>query len=582
MLRDCLEVFKRKMDQQGDMLILDSYIPADGTYIMVRPEINDFVVYPPIDMKYDKKTNEISAKTHTQFKEIKAYDYYSKLIDMNKPIDKKKIIQSNNYYSFVIKKESINNGKLTEEIIDNYYEILSHPIVKYEKSKESKKMYLTLEKEIGQVDLEKLDKIRQWIKSNIFQLACDFSGKDYLKIFFQFPIEEYIREYQRYIIPNIYNSNDFNVNILEEIYGLPNDNMGLNSKKTYLENKTRKVVVPTLLSNKEVMLQRKFFDYLMNQVVRGNCNIYINTTLKEIESYPISSLPKHDFEGIFLRLKKGKEVEIHNYDSIASYRYELTEEFHYRNILNLSVDHQTEEQSTYGLYYNREDIQKLFNEVLFSNYLITNYFTEASDLPINDGYLKNNFLMSRDAIFNWIYKSVDQNIEAILNKITLSIVKGSLINGYTKKVGKQFNLRWSIIEYFKQGGQSMADIVCELKSSLRTKINQAETTQLESDKEYYFAVGQLVNYFISLSKGSKKMHSLANPFINGKNNKVIKEHLRQFYKKYNYNIEFTSRRFNSLYAMIQGYDIDGEVDQDMIIAGYLNNNLIYEKSKEEV
>lgn len=46
MLKDCLEVFKRQTERvkakgKGeDALILDSYIPADGCYVIVNPDGN--------------------------------------------------------------------------------------------------------------------------------------------------------------------------------------------------------------------------------------------------------------------------------------------------------------------------------------------------------------------------------------------------------------------------------------------------------------------------------------------------------------------------------------------------------------
>ncbi|MDM8128615.1 hypothetical protein QUV80_09030 [Paraclostridium benzoelyticum] len=127
----------------------------------------------------------------------------------------------------------------------------------------------------------------------------------------------------------------------------------------------------------------------------------------------------------------------------------------------------------------------------------------------------------------------------------------------------------------------MGDIVLELKNNLRTKINCADTNYFESDEEYYFSVGQFVNYLLSKSKGKNKPHSLANPFINVKNNEVIKEKLRNLYKRYNYYIDMHGRRVKNLYAMIVSYDPQGKVNQDMIIAGYLHSNLIYESNKEE-
>ena len=40
------------------------------------------------------------------------YDYYSKLVDMNKPMDTTKTIHSNNYLSVFIKKENIKKGNI--------------------------------------------------------------------------------------------------------------------------------------------------------------------------------------------------------------------------------------------------------------------------------------------------------------------------------------------------------------------------------------------------------------------------------------------------------------------------------------
>ncbi|MEA4827751.1 MAG: type I-B CRISPR-associated protein Cas8b/Csh1, partial [Clostridium sp.] len=103
----------------------------------------------------------------------------------------------------------------------------------------------------------------------------------------------------------------------------------------------------------------------------------------------------------------------------------------------------------------------------------------------------------------------------------------------------------------------------------------------ENDREYYFAVGQLASYFISLSKSKKKVHSLANPIINAKTDKRIKEQLERMFNKYNYDIDDRIKKFKNLYAMTVSYEPDGKIEKDLIIAGYLHSNLIYEKSIEE-
>nr|WP_246517095.1 type I-B CRISPR-associated protein Cas8b/Csh1 [Clostridium aciditolerans] len=557
---------------QKDSMILGEYIPADGAYAIVDPVENGFELKEIVNIKLDKKTKKVD-RTIEFFDFICRADYNSKLIDMNKPIDGKKIIQSNNYLSFIIKKESLTNGKLTNEIIDNYYKVLEDPLLKYSKPK-AIELYKAVEEEIGKPDNEKIIKIKEWIKDNTFNLLEDNSGKDYLKVFFHYSDKEFEREGKRYLVPNIYNSNDFNIKVGEEIYGLPNDNMGLNAKKPYLEHKTRKVNVPYLINQDEVIYQKKFFDYLMNQVAAGKTNIYIGDNIVALKN---GETPEKDFRGMYFRIKKGKEVEIHDFDIIPRYSPKLGDPFQYKNVLN--ADNKILKQE-YDIFSTIGKMQSIINEVFFSNFLIGNYFTEAKDLSITDDSLKSNLLISRTALFNWIHKGNENNIGYILDKVSLSLIKGSIRNGYGIKAIKQFNLRASLNKYF-QGGEDMADVILDVKENLRNKISVGGDQEIENDKEYFFAVGQLVSFFLSQSKSKKKPLSLANPFINAKKDEMIKEKLKALFKKYNYDLKGNIFRFRNLYSMVAGYEVNNKINDDMIIAGYLHSNLLFEKSNKE-
>ena len=578
MLKDCIEIFEKELLLKGENLIIDNYLPSDGTYVIVSTKDDEFFIKDVFDIKYNKKLNEIEGRENIYFKQICEYDYNSKLIDMNKPIDTKKVIHSNNYLSFFIKKESITNKKITSEIIENYYKILSNPKLKY-KTLKAKEIYNSVEENLEDIDQEFLQKIQLWIKENIFKLdnlGIEIKGKDYLKIFFEVPIEKYINEGKRYLIPNIYNSNDFNQIISNEVYGLHNNNMGLNSKKPYLENKSRKTKVPYLLNQSEVLLQKKFFDYLLNLASKGQVNVYINDT--GIKSFKNDDMiDDKDFNGIYMRIKKGKELEIQSYDLITSYKYLLKKPFKLQNILDLSDKYIDNEYEECG---DRKKFQSVINNVLFSKYLVNNYFTDAKDISIKDNILKKNLLISRDKIFGYIYKGNEVGVYEILNKVSLELIKNNIIIGNFIKASHQYNMRCSLENYFK-GGVNMSDLIYDIKSKLREKINSEDTQNIEDDKEYYFALGQFINYLLSKSKSNKKVHSLANPFINAKNDRIIKDKLRNIYKKYNYDINMNSKRVNNLYAMIVSYESQGKVNQDMIIAGYLHSNLIYESNKGE-
>ena len=56
---------------------------------------------------------------------------------------------------------------------------------------------------------------------------------------------------------------------------------------------------------------------------------------------------------------------------------------------------------------------------------------------------------------------------------------------------------------------------------------------------------------------------------------------KELMKKYNYNILTKNSRVKNLYAMILGYRSEGKVNQEMILFGYMDNNVIYTKSEEK-
>lgn len=571
MLEQALKYFNSTYEKKGDALILDNYIPSDGTYVIVKPSDEGFEIIDKVDIKQDKNTKEID-RSNQYLDFICMADYYSKIFGTNKALENKRIIHSNNYLSFFVKKDSFANGKLTNEVIENYYNVLCNPRLKYSKPK-AKALYNIVEEEIGTVDEEKLSKIEEWIKENIFELGNSVTGKDYLKIFFYYDEKEYEREGKRYLIPNIYNNNDFNEIVDGEVYGLPNDNMGLNAKKPYLENKTRKVKVPYLVNQNQVLSQKKFFDYLMNQVCMGKYTIYMNQD--EIIPLISNELPDKEFQGIYFRVKKGKEVEIHDFDVISKYNPELIKEFEYVNVLD--ADYAVLKQS-YESIHTLKDMNQLINDVLFSKMLISNYFTDAKDISIKDQKIKQNILFARDTLIDWFYKDRWVNSWKVLDRVSLELLKHAIECGYGIRAINQCNLRLSLKNYF-EGGEKMADVIRDLKENLKEKIKDKDTSYIESDREYLFAVGQMAAYLLSKSKTKKQTLSMINPFLNVKKDEIIKERLKGLFKKYNYDLG-NYKEPRNLYAMIAGYQMEGQIKEDMIIVGYLHSNILYEKKEE--
>lgn len=585
MLKDCIEVFQAYAGEDIDKLIIDNYVPADGLYIIMEETKEGFIETEQIEVKQDLKTKEIKL-SQMQFAKISELDYSCRLVDMNKPIDSSKIIQSNNYLSFWIKKESLTNGKLTYEIIDNYYKVLMDPALKYAKSKKDMELYQLVEKRIGSVDKDKLLKVKDWIKEHIFEFSDKVAGKDYLKIFFLCDGIDVKKEGERYLLPNIYNKNDYNVLLGEEIYGLPNENMGLNAKKPYLESKNRKYAVPILTNTDEILLRKKFFDYLWALASKRKYNIYFDAQRNEIIPLDGQSAPNRDMYGYFLRIRKDKnEAAIVDEDIITRYRTKLKKPFIFSNILGVNTAYMSGHH--YGRHSDLESLRMVIHEELFSKYLLGNLYQEEKEISCNnDQVLYENILRSRKRLMKWLFLGDENGIYPLLHQVCFSLIKNSMNHQNMIKAQHQFNLYLSIQQYFIGGEEDMAQVMNEIRETIYEKMNrdlknQKDSVNVETDQEYYYAVGQLVGYFLSLNRATKKTHALFNPFLTIKKDEVLKEKIKVLFLKYSYAIEQGGRRFKNLYSMVLNYEPKGECDHTYLLAGYISNNLVYEKKEDK-
>ena len=55
MLKQCLEVFDSELSEKGDKLILDNYVPADGTYVIVTPDGDSFKIKDIVILRWIKR-----------------------------------------------------------------------------------------------------------------------------------------------------------------------------------------------------------------------------------------------------------------------------------------------------------------------------------------------------------------------------------------------------------------------------------------------------------------------------------------------------------------------------------------------
>lgn len=590
MLQEAMEVFQIMLQEKGERIITDAYIPKDGTYRLIVMKDDGWVIKDPVDIIFNKKTNTVDISNDMDYLLIQELDYKSKLLEMNKPIDPKKVIHSNNYLSLAVKKESVTSGKLSEEIIQQYYEILRNPNKKYEKKTQARALYHVAEERLGQPDIEAIDKIEKFILANKEDIwkGINLEKKNYVKLFFVYQEEEktkeiYKIESERYLIPNIYNNNNFNMEFEKGIVGLPNDNMGMNSKKPYLENKTRKVKVPYLLDQESALLQSKFFDYLFGQVSKKRFHIYVDNIDKKICSYTNKDKPEDIVSGYYLRCRMGKAgAEICEADVITHYKTKLEPGLVLKNYIEIPEERIEKSKIHYDeAIEDQWVIMDLINGIFFEGKLKNNFFTDARDMNIYDDCLKQSILKSRNILANWFWRGEQNQLVKILDDVSLALIKNSILNDETFAAQRKFNLRWSLLEYLDD--QEVGVHMSEIRNQLREHINVAKDVEWDfiSDEEYSYAVGQAVSYLLHLSKANNKTESYVNPFFNAKNSKVIKQRLLRMYKKYNYQIiHINGGRNAQLLSHVMEYE-PKEIKHELIMAGFTAPSLMYEKKTDD-
>ncbi len=126
MLQEAMEVFQIMLEKKGNRLITDSYIPKDGTYRLIIMKDDEWEIKDPIDIIFNKKTNAVDISDDTDYKLIQELDYKSKLLEMNKRIDPKKLIHTNNYLSLAVKKEKIFSDFNSGEFLNTYGSFPDH------------------------------------------------------------------------------------------------------------------------------------------------------------------------------------------------------------------------------------------------------------------------------------------------------------------------------------------------------------------------------------------------------------------------------------------------------------------------
>ena len=575
MIDEALEVFRKIYDKEGEELVVSKHIPKDGTYILVNKKSGKII--ETLNISYDKKSKKINGELNQYYGYFRAFDYYSNLVDMNKPMDPKKTIHSNQIYSFFIKKDSIRENKLTKSIIEGYKKNLLNPEGKYN-SKEAKELYKNIAEKLPKIEKDVVEDIFLWIEDNVNEnLLENDNKKDYLKIFFveedlDKSLEVFKNEHKRYIIPNIFNSNDYNKKVGKIIYGASNNNMGLNAKKAFLENKTRRVSIPYLVNTDEILLQYAFYNYLLPEVKQGNYFIYF------LEN---EIIPKTYKEGCpngakyLLNASYSKDVDIKNFNVISKNNDEEI-------IINFKEILHQKKKDTDEIEYgnlNREKMMNNINKIFFYNSLLGNFLLNDGDLDIKDIEVKKLLMKYRNAFYKWFYLNDEAEVKKNIRKIYLDAVMVTIGNGHFFKASQQLDFGFCLEKYFYGKSELMEEIMNVKEVFLNHTLSEEEW-EFSNDEEYFFAVGQILAYINYMRNSKAKSLNFIKQLTFVKNIDVLKEKIKKIVISYSHIFETKNKKINRTISNISLYQ-PKEIRIDILLAGFTADIIFFKKREEK-
>lgn len=581
MIRDLLDVYQQNAAE--DQLVLDSYQLKEGLYFKLfgfgkEPE----VLHIEKNLHYSGALWEF----------FKFADFYSQLVDMNKPVDPKKQIHSNNLYSVTFKAGTLMEGTDAEskfrESIARYFEalrVLKKDDVKILKSYKfppvNESMLLKNRDYIVGLICYLKDKILEYkIKNNL-----------YVKLYFNADGSEYVQESKRYLIPKIFNKNDYNLTINEVLYGLSNNNMGMNAKKPFLEHKTTNFKVPFRVTVEEALTTKKFFTWLNNQ--KDADGKFVTAGYLPISSAKNFALRKKELQAEnahFLHIEQGKQPIIDEYDFVPGISDKLDPPVPLRNYLLL-------DEFDAKNIWKKSELETLVDNWFFNGNLIKNYFNKSpKPNSVFSTFQVNLLIRYRDALRNFFQKGDNTGILNCLDALSKDMLKDMLLRSTYRKledtnIARGLNLRLSLFKYFNiKEKENMGDQVRKLSEDLKDKLIKEKTDPdafgniyCENDDAFYYYAGQLVRYQLSKSQAQDLKYYIINTILDAKNLDKFKQEIRNLQKKYSHAIGFSNIRYNKLLTAVMGYRCESfnKAGFDMFLAGVASKNMIYYTEKKE-
>lgn len=550
-------VLKNYSEEEIDKMIIDNYNLSKGVPYILLDFDDKGELYVEDEILVKGKNPDLTIIKN--YRELCSYEYYSKMYS-NKPVASK-LIHTTNYLSLSV---NIDVSKKSKDESITYFEKLENELIKYFEKLENfqswgnsstKNLMYEMEKKLIPINKEISNKFKGWLLENLSKYETK------VNIYIRYDLKIYRNERLRYDIYKALNKSESNRVIDGEIFGVGNKDIETNDKKPKVTSKGYLIKnnnnIPHLIKLQDSMLINKVYD-MIDAVDYKYIYVYKDSIdfiqKDEEDGYNIRSYGKCYEAG----RDKYKNIKIEKCTPVSYSKKML---FNYKNYTDIKYDNLYKRDP--NISYGKKDSKQIMR--LFKGMFVIKFNEKKDKDSIEVNSLKD-----------WVYKNKLPYSSAVslMNMIHKSTIR-CLNIGDNLRTANLLNLKLSIKDYVKRGIEM--DIM-EVKNNLKNKLS-GECATIDNTEELSVATGQLIAYLISLTESANKGYETKTMLFSLKKNKSATRYIRSLLAKYEYKIK-PNKRFNNMYmSVIQGLLNDIQLNEDIVLIGYLSENLLYEKKE---
>ncbi len=566
MIYEILKIFKEHYEREGDRLVLDNYHLKEGLYVKIKKD--ETIEYYIFKNNKNEKIKDYCLKDlngnirTAAYQWFKERDYYSGYLNSNKAFSDKKI-HNINYLSLFVKLESFvtldPKKRLPSDAIEKQFNGLK-TYDKFNKPKEKAILKLFREDLNAKDRLEDIDRKYSFITRNIdkiIAIAKEHGVTNYIKLFFDEDIEKYKKESSYYYAIKIFNDISLSENIDGEVFGPPDSNFGLNSKKPFLISKTKwSKTPPFMVTDKDALMLKRFFDWLDNQDY--NNHFSLSKELFFDKAFVKNNITLTDFD--YIPTKIGSDIN------------RLPKPIYFKNHLLLKKNKQIIEDTTINFLW---ELEQHVHETFYNSQLTPNYFGEVYNKL--DGHFQSFIYMTRDAMVNYFEKRDPKGFYQVIKKYGTKFILEHIRKERLFKACLSLNLKLSLMEHT---GENIMNIKM-MQENMTKKLEESNYNDLTSE-EFFFLTGQVARYLLDQSEKSDKRGEMLEPYLRASKTEKLKHAIQADYFKYKHKISLHYIRFNNALSLIMSYNGDEKLSShmDTFLIGALSNNIFYMKNED--